>query len=166
MAFFGGGIVFPSFGRDQILQRYVAARPPENQDAEANIRWGKKSTWQFKRSPSTEQPTDIALVEGSTTGDRRPALAPTVTYPEEEPETPDDTSEKIVVDFIEVARDVEEVRVENPEDSDQYVIVENTTVILFKGPDLRPPDLIGKEGRQQAIYYRYTFESQDDEEAI
>lgn len=40
-----------------------------------------------------------------------------------------------VLQFVETGRDVTEVRVENPEDADQYVIVEVIDKIDFDGPN-------------------------------
>jgi len=146
-AFFGQTVewsVNPFAGRDRVLQRYVNSRPPENPDAEANIRWGGKSTWQFV-SGGGFQPHDII-----------------VNLPESDPDTPEEAPEEITLDFDEVTREETEVRVENPDDADQYVIVKNVDVIVFKGPDLRPPELIGREGRQQEIYYRYTLHTPEE----
>lgn len=150
MGRFLGGIEWgPSTAaRDAVLQRFVDSRPPEREDDEADIRWGAKSTWQFQD-------------EGEFQSNR-------VTIVRNFPDRPEDEEEleakEVVVDFAEVPelRQETEVRVENPDDSEQYVIVKNVDVIVFEGPDLRPQDLIGEEGRQDRVYYRYTLTTPEE----
>lgn len=58
--------------------------------------------------------------------------------PEDPVEDPD-KEEPIIADLVydETARTTETIRVENPSDSAQYVIVERITSIDFRGPDNR-----------------------------
>jgi len=144
MPFFGQGIewaIRPFQLREAILQRMIDRRPPAAEGGTANIRWGAQSTFGFKE------------------GDW--ALGPEVTviYPDPDPpENPEEFPEAVTLDFQEESREeTEERRVENPDDPDQYVMVKDVTVIVFSGPDLRPPDMVGREGRQSKLYYRYTF---------
>lgn len=143
MAFFGGGFewaVRPFAQRDSILQRYIDSRPPEADNELANIRWGAKSTFGFRKGSYVTAP------------------GVHVTFPPDEPETPDESPEEITLDFTEVSREeTEERRVENPDDSEQYVNVKDVTVWLAEGPDIRPDSMLGPEGRRSKIYWRFTF---------
>lgn len=141
---YGQGIEYairPFSRRDAVLQRLIDRRPPEADPSLPNIRWGRPSTFGFSKS-----------------GGWAPAPPVTIIYPEPDPETPEEVPEEITIDFVETTREeTEERRVENPDDPDQYVMVKDVTVIVFKGPDLRPSETVGREGRQPFIYYRYTF---------
>lgn len=137
----------PYVERDNVLQRYVDSRPPENLDDEANIRWGATSTFGFESGAGFGEAPTV-----------------TVTYPPTEDDTDPENPADIYVDFEEVQelREETEVRVENPDDSEQYVMVKNVDVIVFEGPDLRPDALVGREGRQQKIRYRYTLHTPEN----
>ncbi len=136
MAAFGGTYSFGGSddGGDRFLARLLARRLPEDADAEAEVRWGKASNF-------------IAQMEGQ-------AYLPTVTiinlpgYP-----TDDDEPEDLpVLDWYEQERTISEVRVENPDDEDQYVIVERIETITFQTA----------EGRR----VRLNFRNEDSGEAV
>lgn len=145
MPFLGPGIewaIRPFEHRDAVLQRLIDRRPPEADSGEANIRWGAPSTFGFQKGNIGIGPEVI------------------INWPDpEDPEEPDEAPEEVTLDFTEVARtETEERRVENPDDEDQYVMVKDVSVIVFSGPDLRPETMLGRGGRQNKIYYRYTFD--------
>ena len=116
----------------RILDRIVLERPLPS-DAEANIRWGDSS--------------DFDLVSGS--GNQVPTQ-PTITIiippdPECDPDdqqvidwgcaslSPDACGPQVeVYKLTEICRNTEDVRVENPNDSDQYVIVQRIKQIYFE----------------------------------
>lgn len=102
---------------DEILQRALSARPPVDDSGEADLRWGKKSRFELV------DPQQIFgfRVRYANNGDGQ--------------QTEEPPPEVNVLDFNEVQRAVEEIRVENPEDSQQYVIVERVAWIIFNGPD-------------------------------
>lgn len=88
-------------------------RPPEVEGG-ACIRWGRAS--QFDDTSSIDRPRI------------------TFDWPDDEDEAEE---EIITLDYQEVMRAVSEIRVENPEDSEQYVMVERIENITFRGPDGR-----------------------------
>lgn len=90
-------------------------------DTEAYIEWGTTSN--FSSSSDNEDPVD-SKKQGGTTGFE--------VVPEEDEEF-DNT-------FTESSRDTEEIRVENPDDPDAYVMVERITMITFsqkKGKEIK-----------------------------
>jgi len=96
-----------------LLDRMKARQLAPDEEAEAEIIWG--------------QPTQFAALQ--------PGTEPTVTINLPDEEEPDE--EEPDLQWQEVWREEEEVRVENPEDSEQYVIVANVVRIRFLGPDNR-----------------------------
>lgn len=115
---FGGSfewVVRPFEKRDAALQRFIDSRPPEADQGDANIRWGKKSTFGFG-------------VAGGF------VIAPNVNViypPDEEDEDPQQPPRQ----HNTVAIDTEDVRVENPDDSSQYLIEQRIKSIVFSNPD-------------------------------
>jgi len=113
MSWWGGGVewgVRPFQAREDLLQRYVEQRPPENQDAVANIRWGKKSTFGFLGGNFQIAPTVIIHY---------------YTDPGDDDELQIDWHDQVAVD-------TEDVRVENPDDEEQYVIDQRMTQGVWK----------------------------------
>lgn len=102
---------------EEVLQRALAARPRVDDSGEADLRWGAKSRFE--------------LVDQS----RFPTMRIRSSTNEDGQQTQEPPPEVNVLDFNEVQRAVEEIRVENPEDSQQYVIVERVAWIIFNGPD-------------------------------
>jgi len=97
---------------DEVLQRLALMRPPVV-NGPADLRWGKPSKFQIN-APSTA--SQITYLPGGG--------GVTVHLP------PDDAPE--LVEYDEVHRQEEDVRVENPDDADQYVIVARMVNILFQ----------------------------------
>lgn len=148
-AFLAGGIewaIRPFQQAEGVLARIVAQRPPVDEDAEANLRWGKESDF--------DEPVRGGLI-GTTV---------TITYPDFPPDDPEDVPpETQVLEFEEISRESETVRVENPDDEDQYVMVKRALVSLLQGPDIRPDSQVGTEGRQPFIYVRVTWKNEEEE---
>ena len=92
-------------------ERIAAKRPPES-DAEANIRWGAASRFEILRK-ADQVATDPRSVS--------------VDYPVPPPEEEEEQGEppqRVTLTFDLTPTSTEEVRVENPDDSEQYVIVQ------------------------------------------
>lgn len=102
---------------DEILQRALSARPPVDDSGEADLRWGKKSRFELV----DPQQVHGLRVRYATNGDGQ--------------QTQEPPPECNVLQFDEVQRGIEEIRIENPEDSQQYVIVERIAFIIFSAPD-------------------------------
>lgn len=130
---------------NRFLQRVVDSRPPPNEAAEANIRWGGRSSFGFKEADQFIYPTHR------------------VNFPPRPEEEEEKEEEEVTIEFDEFDRETSDHRVENPEDEDQYVIVQRIDVITFRGPDMRPDSQVGKEGRRPYVYYRYTLHHPADE---
>lgn len=98
---------------DDVLQRLALLRPPVT-PGEAQIRWGRPSKFQINEP---EQPSEINYTTIVTGG------GGVVTDP------PPGT---VLIEYDEYSRVEEEVRVENPDDPQQYVIVARITRIIFE----------------------------------
>lgn len=105
----------------RLLARLKALREIPGEDREADIRWGQASQFDY-------------------TTDRREQPRVTIHFPPDEP--PDD--EEPSIPMTEISKSVEEIRVENPDDAEQYVIVERRIWSLFEN---------GEDGRT----YRFTY---------
>ena len=110
---------------EAILQRALARVEPEG-DGEAHFRFGKAARFD------------------QTTQQSRPGIR--VEYPDEDGQI--DDPEIVVLDFDEIDREEETIRVENPDDAEQYVMVKRTLRILF-------------QGRADGIYRRFNFKYDD-----
>ncbi|TIX63071.1 MAG: hypothetical protein E5V25_21145, partial [Mesorhizobium sp.] len=92
-----------------VLKKALAKVKPES-DSEAHFRFGKPSRFTLTEPPQQTNP------------------GTTVTWPPEEPI--DDPEDGIVIyDYDYIDRAVEVIRVENPDDSEQWVEVERITKI-------------------------------------
>ncbi|MEJ6845077.1 hypothetical protein V3589_02490 [Sinorhizobium fredii] len=117
---FGAGYGWNSSDDDRgerFLARLLARKPSEDEDAEAHVRWGKPSRFvQAMRGTQKFLPT-IEIINWPNFPDEG----------EEEEEQP-------VLDWQEVAgsRVTSEVRVENPDDEEQYVMVQRTEKVVFQ----------------------------------
>lgn len=89
-------------------------RPVEVPEQAAEIRWGKASSFQWS---VTNPPAGGSV---------------TVRLPDDEPEEP--VPGPRTLEFDETTRTVQNIRVENPSDSEQYVIVQRINDITFRGP--------------------------------
>jgi hypothetical protein len=94
-------------------------KPLPGEDGEAFISWGASS--RFIR-PNLSEPlrSDTSLGEGGFK----------ITWPKDEEE-----EEKTVRQYSEISRETETIRVENPDDEEQYVMVERINTIDFSSPD-------------------------------
>jgi hypothetical protein len=101
-------------GADPVLLRIAAQQPPPVAPDAAEIRWGKASNLE--------------------------AVTPTLTviFPDDS-DTPDDPSQQEPPPFQyeETWRQVSKIKVANPDDADQYVMVERVEKIIFRGEDGR-----------------------------
>lgn len=104
-------LVRPFQASDRILAR---RRPkevePENEDA--TITWGRAANFNLT---ATDSFTTIIINDG------------------DEPDEPEEPPSALV--WTETYRATEDVRVENPDDSEQYVVVQRIREIWFVGPD-------------------------------
>lgn len=117
---FGGGYGFRNVGDndgERFLARLLARKPSEDQDAEAQVRWGKASDFVQALSGRKFLPS-IQIIN----------------WPDF-PGNDEDEEEEPVIDWEEIARTTSDVRVENPDDSDQYVIVQRVETITFQTPE-------------------------------
>lgn len=108
-------------GGQNLLKRLVALRELPRENQEADLRWGKPANF-------------LRLVSGGVEVPEQPTLI--VIWPEnsEEEETEQEPPPLV---YNEESRVVETIRVENPDDSEQYVDVERITSIVFRGGDGR-----------------------------
>ncbi|TIN36855.1 MAG: hypothetical protein E5Y10_22265 [Mesorhizobium sp.] len=100
---------------EDVLKRALAKVKPE-EGGDAHFRFGKPSRFTL------------------TTPEQRTNPRTTVTWPSEEPvEDPEDGI--VVIDYDYIDRAVETIRIENPDDSEQWVEVERITKIMFRRRD-------------------------------
>lgn len=98
-----------------VLKRALAKVKPE-ESGEAHFRFGKASRFTL------------------TTPEQRTNPGSTVIWPPEEPvEDPEDGI--VVIDYDYIDRAVETIRIENPDDAEQWVEVERITKIMFRRRD-------------------------------
>ncbi|TIN09782.1 hypothetical protein [Mesorhizobium sp.] len=115
---------------ERVLKRALAKVPAEDNSGEADFRFGKASRFTLTEPEQRTNP-------GST-----------VTWPPNDPvEDPEDGI--VVIDYDYVDRAVETLRVENPEDSEQWVEVERITKLLMRR-------------RDNGIYVRFNFDWSKD----
>jgi hypothetical protein len=117
---FGGGYGFRNVGDndgERFLARLLARKPTEDQDAEAQVRWGKAS--KFVQALKGEKFLPSIQI---------------INWPDFPGDDKDDEEEP-VIDWHELARTTSDVRVENPDDSEQYVIVQRVETITFQTPE-------------------------------
>lgn len=99
------------------LQRIIDSRPPEQTDAEAELRWGKASSFTTGTTQAASEPTV------------------TITWPADDPPADPSTGET-VIDATETQRETETVRITNPQDSEQYVDVARAVSSLLRLPGI------------------------------
>lgn len=109
--------------RQSALERVLAeakARIPATDDTEAHFRFGKPATF-----TPPEQKTGPTV---------------TTTFPDDGQDQTDAPPEAVITDYDEIARKEETIRVENPDDAEQYVMVKRCTVWL--GQNRRTGDYV------------------------
>ncbi|RWF52044.1 MAG: hypothetical protein EOS50_26050 [Mesorhizobium sp.] len=100
---------------EDVLKRALAKVKPE-ESGDAHFRFGRASRFTL------------------TTPEQRTNPGSTVIWPPEEPvEDPEDGI--VVIDYDYIDRAVETIRIENPDDSEQWVEVERITKIMFRRRD-------------------------------
>ena len=100
---------------ERILQRYRSAIPVPPEDDDTNITWGAPQDFEELGRPAF-------------------SIGWNVDYGDDENEDEDEDTPGTRT-YREVGKDTEDVRVENPEDADQYVIVQRRKTSVFEGPD-------------------------------
>jgi CRISPR/Cas system CMR subunit Cmr4 (Cas7 group RAMP superfamily) len=104
---------------DDVLQRFVERaekrRPPVDDSGVADLRWGEPSRFSLVQAEAPTNPSMNVVVGGGNGG---------------EEEIP---PEAVIYDYDEVQRQEEEIRVENPDDPDDYVIEARSLSITFVG---------------------------------
>lgn len=100
---------------DEVLQRLALMRPPV-EPGPAEIRWGKPAKFQITDPVQPTQPTytSVTVITGGSSSS---------------PTTPDDAQLFV---YDEVWRQEDSVRVENPADAEQYVMVARCTTVVFR----------------------------------
>lgn len=92
--------------------------PVEIPEQVSEIRWGKASSfqWSVTAPPPLSEGTGVRF------------------DPDRDEDEDDPAPTSRTLEFDETARSVENIRVENPSDSEQYVIVQRINDITFRGP--------------------------------
>lgn len=102
---------------EDVLQRLASRRPVEDQEDPANLRWGAASRFSVVDPVVQEQP------------------GYTIIWPDRNDQDEEVVPDEIEVqDYREVSRVTEVVRVENPDDANQWVEVERINSMVFAGP--------------------------------
>jgi hypothetical protein len=96
-----------------LLKRLLAKKQLADSDEVANIRWGKASRFTLIEPEAKKQPSV------------------TVIWPDDDGEE----EEPAPVQWTEISRTEETIRVENPDDAEQYVMVARATSVLFRKED-------------------------------
>ncbi len=122
---FGAGAE-PNARAQRILDRLVALRPVLDEDLVAVSRWGAPSRFDFIEPEQTNPTVSVVLPED-------PECEDSILRPF----SPDSCSEEGVpiLEYDEIDRIETIVRVENPDDPDQFVMVARIDNILFQGPN-------------------------------
>ncbi|AZV21483.1 hypothetical protein [Mesorhizobium sp. M7A.F.Ce.TU.012.03.2.1] len=100
---------------DGVLKRALAKIKPD-EGGDAHFRFGKASRFTLTTPEQKTQP------------------GATVTWPDDGNQD-DEPKEIHIIEFDEVSRCWETIRVENPDDPEQYVMVRNTLRVVFLGRD-------------------------------
>ena len=107
------------------VESFLKDRPPqpvEIPEQESEIRWGKASQFQYDASePDYSQATNTTVINSSDDND-------------DENSEDDDGLREMLIEFPEVARETEEIRVSNPNDATMYVDIERIKTITFEAP--------------------------------
>lgn len=102
-------------GADVLKRAISRVKPDEGGDA--HFRFGKASRF---TAVTPEQSTNPGV---------------TVTWPPDDSNKDDEPKEIHIIEYDEVFRQTETLRVENPDDAEQYVMVKNVLRIIFQGRD-------------------------------
>lgn len=125
------GILHRPTSAEALLSRVLAEKQASGPEEDAEIRWGQAPDFSLLLAAAPNQPTTTVIWPDDT-------QIPPDEPPEDEPPP---------LQYEEEWRAEEDVRIENPDDSDQYVIVARIKSIIFRGPDgrrhqfnLHPPE--------------------------
>lgn len=102
---------------EAIIQRLLERAPDPAPSGVANLRWGKASEFAAGGLQAVANPVHYSI---------------TVEWPDDDDDEPDPVTP--VVQFQEKSKTETDERVENPADSEQYVIVRKRTTSAFEGP--------------------------------
>lgn len=107
---------------EAIVQRLLERVPPRAVAGTPNLRWGKPSTFKSAGFGAVKPPTPIEI---------------TIIWPDggEDDDNEDPPPGVIFRDYYEVSRATEDIRIENPDDSEDWVMFSRTNSITFQGPD-------------------------------
>lgn len=118
---------------EDVLKRLAARRPPVDDSGEADFRFGKPSRFSVVE-PEQQTNPGFSVNAGGGDDDRQPG---------------DEGLTVLEYDEVPDSREFyEPVRVENPDDAEQYVMVQDTKSIVFLG-------------RADGLYRRFNFLEQD-----
>ena len=113
-------------------------KPVEVPEQEAEIIWGKASTFQWSVTNPNRNGYGINVNPGTDDGDEDIPPGPST------------------LEFEETERTVEDIRVENPSDADQYVIVQRINEIVFQAPANMANALIQlRDGDISELFFKY-----------
>lgn len=101
---------------EEVLKKLAARRPPVDDSGEADFRFGGPSRFSLVEPEQPTNPRVSVTVNGGG---------------EEEPIPP----EAQMLVYTEIHHETEDVRVENPDDPEDYVIVRRRIYSIFLGPD-------------------------------
>ena len=132
-------VVAPLTRADLLVQSLVARRPKDGELTTAEAIWGDAADFQIVSGdgvdPTTTNPAVVLYPDKPT----METVAPIATIVFEEVKnyraSPGDFA-------LQPGRRTTKVRIENPDDSSQYVIVERIDEIVFKAVDLRPKETL------------------------
>jgi hypothetical protein len=106
---------------EDVLQRFVERaekrRPPVDDSGVADLRWGEPSRFSLVQA---EAPTNPSFTINNNGG------------PDEEDPVPPEAEVRV---YTEIQKELEEVRVENPDDAEQYIITKRRLWSLMRAPD-------------------------------
>lgn len=103
---------------EEVLKALAARRPPVDDSGEADFRFGAPSRFSLIEPEKPTNPNVSIIVGGGGS--------------EEEEEVPPEAQ---VLVYNEVYKETEEVRVENPDDPEDYVIIRRRIYSIFLGQD-------------------------------
>lgn len=109
--------IIDSAGNGQAVLNKALARIPPQGDGEAHFHFGGPSSFTLTQPDQQTNP------------------GATVTWPPDDSNKDDEPKEIHIIEYDEVFRSTEKIRVQNPDDPEQYVMVKSTLRIVFQGRD-------------------------------
>lgn len=117
---------------------------PAEPDGDAFVEWGRGSRFDAIEKPKTDQPlyrsafeTAVTVPNSSQDPPEKPSDDSEESDPDERQDPPDNNNNpgQQTFQWSELSRTSSEVRVENPDDASQYVMVKRVTSLTLRGPD-------------------------------